>query len=63
MGEIVLEVIVFNTGVDWTGLFDEVQQDPLLKQITTDPQNIQQEYKGFSLVEWRLLYKGRVVIP
>lgn len=62
VGEIVLGVMVAGLAVDWKKLEEEVATDSFLTQIKNELQH-GREVPHFSLVECKLLFKGRYVIP
>lgn len=49
--------------VDWDKVQEEIQRDPLLQQIEEELRTQVNDHIGFSLVDGKLMYKGRLVIP
>lgn len=50
-------------GVAWSELEEEIEKDPLLIQIKQDLKTKEKVHAGFSIVDAKLVYKGRYVIP
>lgn len=62
-GEVEFGALVATQGVDWTELQAEVQRDSILQRIIQELQTNDKKHVNFSIIEGRLLYKGRYVIP
>ncbi|XP_057252042.1 uncharacterized protein LOC130592021 [Beta vulgaris subsp. vulgaris] len=62
-GEVELGSTECRQEVDWEELCQEIKQDQTLQKITAEVQEDPGAHPYFSVVEGRLLYKGRVVIP
>lgn len=61
--EVILVVLVTSQGVDWTLLEREIVTDKVLQQIKDAITRNDKEYPGYSIVDNRLLFKGRYIIP
>lgn len=62
-GEVVLNEMVSTTRIDWEGLFQEIERDPFLTKLKNEVNRKKENYSGFEVMEGRLLYKKRLVIP
>lgn len=62
-GNMELGAAVCTQGVDWSELQQEIERDPTLQQLRNDLQKDANSHTYYSLVEGRLMYKGRIVIP
>ena len=62
-GEVVLNSLISTPLVSWEILEDEISKDPVLQALRTDLITQQREHPGFGVVDNRIVYKGRIVIP
>ena len=62
-GEVELGATVCTQEIDWAELQQEIEQDPTLQQLRDDLQGDEKAHTYYSLVEGKLRYKGRIVIP
>lgn len=62
-GEVELGALLSISEVNWTELLAEANSDPFIMKIKEDIMSNQKNHVGFSVVDGRLLYKGRTVIP
>lgn len=63
VGEVVLNALISDHGINWEQLEQEIKEDKELQQIIEALQTSNEEQGGFQLVGERLLYKGRFVLP
>lgn len=63
VGEVALNSLVTTHGVDWTKLDREILADTELQKIRSSILNGDEGQAEFHVVDNRLLYKGRTVIP
>lgn len=62
-GEVVLSTMLLSSVIDWTELLKELEQDVFLSRLKKDVEEDNGGMMHFSIVDRRLLYKNRVVIP
>lgn len=62
-GEVVLNAMISTPVVSWELLEAEIKEDTNIQRIRTELETGEQPHKHFSVVNNRLLYKGRWVIP
>lgn len=62
-GEVILSSLLTIPVVSWDELETEVHNDPVLGQLKQEIVSQEKEHTGYSVVEGRLFYKGRYVIP
>lgn len=62
-GEVALSSLITTPVVSWSVLEEEIRKDPTLQRLKQDLLNADKHHPGYLLVEDRILYKGRSVIP
>ena len=62
-GEMVLNEMLTTSIIDWEILFKEIEQDLFLKRLKQDVSNKKEQFTEFEMMNWRLLFKRRLVIP
>lgn len=63
VGEVVLNALVATAVVSWEKLENELQGDSDIQHIKREIETGTHQHKHFSLVNNRLMYKGRCVLP
>lgn len=63
VGEIILSSLLTVPTVSWTLLEEEINKDTTLQRLKQDLHTGDREYPGYTLVDDKLLYKARHVIP
>lgn len=62
-GEVELQALISQSGVDWAAIHQQLAQDPYIQQLTQEVQEGVKPKVGFTVDQGHLLYKGRIVLP
>lgn len=62
-GEVELGSLIRTHEVNWALLDKEISEDEFLQQVKSELIRGEKDHKGFHVVNSRLMYKGRHVIP
>lgn len=63
VGEVILNSLVTVPIVSWKILEEEIEKDVTLQRLKQDLRTNEREHHGFTLLDDKLLFKGRYVIP
>lgn len=58
-----MNALLLTQDIDWAQLESEIMGDEWLQQIKREVEQQTREHKGFTVVEGKLFYKNRYVIP
>lgn len=62
-GEIILSTIITTPGVVWDKLEEEIKKDGALQSLREGVLNSDKDHSRYSIINNKLCYKGRCVIP